>query len=90
VALICLAAAILFDPVTFKMDWRGLALAALFALAVEVWSICTGLLWLYAVARARGGLGRAGSMAMGAICAFLFPIVITDLFGRARFRGVPG
>jgi len=53
----------------------GLTVAIVFALAAELWSILSGLAWLYTVARWRGKLGRLGSIAMGSVCAFLFPIV---------------
>ena len=66
------------DP--FLFDWQ-VAYTVAYVVVAEMWSIITGLLWLYTVTRWRGRLGRLGCIILGAVCSFLFPVLTT--FGGA-------
>jgi hypothetical protein len=69
------------DP--FPFEWQ-VAFTVAYVVVAEMWSIITGLLWLYTVTRWRGRLGRLGSLILGAVCSFLFPVLMT--FGGALYE----
>jgi hypothetical protein len=66
------------DP--FPFAWQ-VVFTLSYVVVAEAWSIITGLVWLYTVSRWRGRLGSFGCMTFGAVCSFLFPVLMT--FGGA-------
>lgn len=66
----------------------GIGVAVICLLVVELWSIGSGLAWLYTIARARGRLGRQGCLVLGSVCSFLF-LVIVLFSGAMMFERDP-
>jgi hypothetical protein len=83
-ALAPLIPALLTTPIFYFLGFAPdvrfvseVAMILIFVIGAVIWSITTGLIWLYTVARWRGRIGLLGCIVLGAVCSFFFPMFST-------------